>query len=242
MYSMYNYMSLPIYVTSILWLFVYLFINTISETTFEPKLENNKLVRGELSTHKIIENTMSFIHAGGAITLCIFYLIDYRWKNYVMVYGTGYFLYATLYQYILLVGKTFMKFENKMSNTYLIHHIITFISLSYISQPTLEKYLILGYLFAEVSNIPMYIAYNQLNNVKAFEKIYKEDNTTIYARKIRPSSEVLYAEAIIYTYSRIFLGGYLIGKLCYTTSSLIIEGILLYMMSIIWCIKLWKQI
>lgn len=223
------------FISTFSWSIVWLILKITIKETNDPKILNNNLVKGNKSTHKIQENTLAFIHAIGAIIIGSLYSINHEWMYFAMNWGIGYFMLSTIFQ--------LLQFGNKMSLPYIIHHIVTLTSLYNITDPSLQKYIMIGYLLAEISNIPMYIAYNQVHNIDVFVNYYKKQDNNIYMEHVKPSKELLYVEAIIYTFCRILIGGYLIYDMVYVTPYFItFIGLTLYSMSIIWCMKLWNQI
>lgn len=223
-------------ISTIWWSFIWLMLKLVTPKTYDPKILNNNLIKGDESTNKILENTFAFIHAVGAIIIGCLYTINNSWMHLAMGWGIGYFILSTIFQ--------LLQFGNKMSLPYILHHIVTLITLYNIPDPILQKYIMTGYLLAEISNIPMYIAYNQVHNIDVFVKCYKKPNPeSIYKQHVKPSEELLYVEVIIYTFCRILIGGYLMYDMIYTTPYFItFIGLTLYSMSIIWCSKLWNQI
>ena len=166
--------------------------------------ENFKLTQNK----KIANSFTAVTHASSTIFLSFFYFYTNKYSFLIQINSGGYFLYDTYY----MIQKNNFDLLRIM---YLYHHCVTYI---YLLLDSNKHYWMYTMFFAELSNLPNYVVYY---NLQLDKKLKNKSQNTISAMKIQ-----LYTYGII----RIIVLGY-VGFLECQHDEL---PYVLYMMSILY--------
>ena len=174
---------------------------------------------------KLSSNYTSLTHASSTILLILsYFLVDNINPFYIQINSGGYFLYDLYY---ILSHNNY----NILNCMYIYHHITVYL---YILLDPLNHFWIYNLFYAELSNLPNYYVYYNIQRDKNFKILPYKSNKTIFAMKIQ-----LYSYALI----RIFALGYYgllelqneeIPYIIYMTS-------ILYIFGLIWFLFMCKQ-
>ena len=168
---------------------------------------------------KITSNLISGIHALTTTCLSGYHLYN---KNSDITslrkFSTSYFIYDTLR---ILLNK-----PNKMNLVFVLHHIICLICWNFSKQEKMKRLILSVFYWGEISNLPSYPIYHLLHTNKQSPLILK----------LRIFQAIFYSSIRIWSI-RIFQYYPYKGKF-----SLIHSAFIVYFMSLVWVVKLWKQL
>jgi len=177
-----------------------------------------------ISNAKVAETILSTIHA----TIIILSATHFYPRSIATIYylsNTYYIIDGILYS--MFIGGT-------MSMPFIFHHMVSITALSFLGiSDIIDDHIVTGLLLAELSNIPMYITYFLLQ----LKKITKSNilKYTIFLLTI--------IEALSFTILRLVIGSYQLFNMYKELPIVLITmGILIQIVTIVWCHKLWYQV
>lgn len=174
------------------------------------------------------ENIISATHAIICIILSyLYYTNEITNLEYLMNLSIGYYLIDSFINII--------HYNNKMNIIYLLHHFVSILIVSYLSDNnTSNVYMTLtGFLLAELSNIPLYIVYFLFQLKKSYKSFYLTIITYLF----------IIIETICYISLRLLIGSYVLYNMyTHIDITLSILGLLIEIMSLFWSYKLCYQV
>lgn len=171
---------------------------------------------------KLSRMNVSAVHA---VTVIIAYLMEVSGNTLYQI-SFSYYLLDTIYELITM-------YQNKKYGIIdlgmIMHHILTMLTVSYLSNQDYGMDIYKAYYMAELSNLPMYLAYH-LKHIK-------------YNNKLVITS-IVSLEIMAYIILRLYLGGIITLKLLYVPVPLFINlsSISMLIISAVWTSKLIKQV
>jgi hypothetical protein len=165
------------------------------------------------------------VSALNALTVIIFYLCNLS-LDVLYTMSVGYYIMDTIYEVRILSSKTRVSlYEGGI----IIHHIISVITLGYLLDSYVSSYVFYAYFISEVSNLPMYLAY-QLIHLSHLNKMV--------------IGSVTLMEIAAFLYLRMYLGGIMAYNLWFDPNVPIfinISSVAMLIISFVWIIKLSLQ-
>jgi len=112
----------------------------------------------------------------------------------------------------------------------IVHHILSMILIAYLLDPSVNGYIFYIYFLAEISNLPMYLAYHLIHINYSNKKIIRW---------------ITIAEATAFGFCRMYLGSYMAYEIWFivdTPMFIIFSSIIMLLISLIWTVKLIVQL